>query len=241
MKAFGIVLLALLSLPVFSSPIPDFPFVTVTGESTRKVTPDQAKIQLQVLVFDKQAATAHNLLNETVDKVLNVLEQHQVATHHIVSFEIDKRTKRARNSKSYEDLEILGYEFSQRFEITLNILTYYSDITAGLNRINNVVNISSQFDVSNRDDITIELIAEAGHKAKTKAKQLAAGLGVKIDSVFAINDSGSYQSFFATFGLNTQSYEFSRAEGMAFQVQSMFIPEFIEISKSVNVVYKLED
>ena len=240
MKVLGYIFLLVLSSNVFSSPIPDFPFVTVTGESTRKVAPDNAVINLQVLTFAKESLKAHEDLNKTIQDILTILKNNGVSTKNITSYEIRKNTKRTREKNGYNNLDILGYELSQTFEVKLDNLKNYSTITSELTKTNNVESIASQFDATNREDIEIELITEAGKKAKLKANQMALGLGVKIDSVFAINASGSYQSFFATFGLNTGGGLNFNSPSMA-NVNSMFIPKYIEISKSINVVYKLED
>ena len=203
-----------------------------------------ATIQLQILVFEKRANSAQNSLDSTTAKLLQVLQNNNIPATSISSDEVNKRTKRARDKRSYEELEILGYELSRHFTIELDDLAKYPNLSTDLMKLENVVGVSSHFDVSNRQDIEVELIADAGQKAKNKAKQMASGLGVKIGSVFAMNDTGSFQSFFATFGLESQSYGYARHEKMASTragTQASFIPEFIQISKRINVVYKLDN
>lgn len=244
MKLLGSLLLFCTALTLHASPLPDFPFVTVTGESTKKVAPDSATIQLQVLVFEKRANTAQTSLDKTTAKLLQVLQKNDIAPTSISSDEVNKRTKRSRDNRSYEELEILGYELSRHFTIELDDLKKYPTLSTDLLKLDNVVGVSSQFDVTNRQDIEVELIAEAGQKARTKAQLMASGLGVKLGSVFAMNDTGSFQSFFATFGLESQSYSYARGEKLASTRagnQSSFIPEFIQISKRINVVYKLDN
>ena len=243
MKFLGLVLLLSTTFATLASPLPDFPFVTVSGESSSQVSPDVATIRLQALVFDKKAANAQEQLTETTANLVTLLEQNDIALNKISSDQVRKRAKRARNNKSYEELEILGYELSQQFTIEVDDITKYPVLSNELAKMANVVGISSQFDVSNKQDIEIELIAEAGMKARIKAKQMAAGLGVKLGDVFAINDTGSFQTFFATFGLESESYGYNTREELA-STKSMsrasFIPEYIEISKRVNVVYRLD-
>lgn len=244
MKLLGSLLLFFTALTLQASPLPDFPFVTVTGESTKKVAPDTATIQLQVLVFEKRANTAQASLDKTTAKLLQVLQKNDIAPTSISSDEVNKRTKRSRDNRSYEELEILGYELSRQFTIELDDLKKYPHLSIDLLKLDNVVGVSSQFDVTNRQDIEVELIAEAGQKARTKAQLMASGLGVKLGPVFAMNDTGSFQSFFATFGLESQSYGYARGEKLASTRagnQSSFIPEFIQISKRINVVYKLDN
>lgn len=239
MKVFITILLITLSLGSYGSNLPDFPFVTVTGESVRKVTPDKVILGFNVTTFDKEASNAKNALNETSNKVVAVLTNHEVPSKNITSFEVNKRAKRARD-KNYNDLAILGYELTQRFEVAIDNLEQYSEITNKLLDINYVENIESRFESTKRKQIEIELIKDAAEKAKFKAEQMSAGLGVELGSVFAFNDSGSFPSFFATFGLkdDSRAYAMMRSESLS---SNIFIPQFIEIRKSINVIYKLKN
>lgn len=54
MKYIWLLILSVFSVSTFASSIPDFPFVTVTGESVRKVEPDNAKLSFYVITFDKK-------------------------------------------------------------------------------------------------------------------------------------------------------------------------------------------
>lgn len=241
MRLFGLLLIFCSTFSISASPIPDFPFVTVTGESSRKVAPDMATIQLQALVFDKKATSAQLKLEKVTGNLLELLEKNGVDLSKISSEQVTKRTKRARKNNSYDDLNILGYELTRQFKIELNDLKHFASLSSGLLKMENIVGISNKFDVSNKQDIGVELIAEAGMKAKNKAKQMAAGLDVELGSVFAFNDTGSFQTFFATFGLDSEvyrNYKEARFASMA-SGQPNFIPEFIEITKRINVVYKL--
>lgn len=239
MKAFLLLLFIAFSMESYASSLPDFPFVTVTGESVRKVTPDKVKLGFYVTTFDQESSKAQETLNLTANKVVALFNKYEVPINNVTSFEINKRAKRSRD-KDYNDLAILGYEFTQQFEVVIYSLSKYSDIANELLDLNNVENIESQFDSSIREKIEIELIKEAAQKAKFKSEQMAAGLGVELGSVFAFNDSGSFSSFFATFGLkdDARSYAMQRME---MESSKLFIPQNIEIKKSINVIYKLKN
>lgn len=239
MKNILILFLAVIAWEVNASNLPDFPFVTVTGESIKKIEPDEVILGFSVITFDKSASLAKNKLDESSNQVVNLLTKHKISMEDIISYEISKNAKRSRD-KDYNDLAILGYEFTQRFEVTINHLSKYSDITNELLDINYVERIESRFDSTKREEVEIELIKNAAQKAKLKAEQMAIGLNVKLDSVFAFNDTGSFSSFFATFGI--------RSEARAYAMQSMrrnnsnvFVPQYIEIRKSINVIYKLKN
>ena len=244
MRLLGFLLLVCTTFGVVASPIPDFPFVTVTGESNRKVAPDMVTIELQALVFDKRAKMAQKKLEDTTANLIALLEANNIPLSKISSEQVNKRTKRARKNNSYDNLEILGYELTRQFKIELDSLERFPKIYNALLKMENIIGISNRFDVSNKVEIGQELIAEAAAKAKNKATQMATGLGVELGSVFAFNDTGSFQTFFATFGLqgNNTGYRYDASESMAMRSEkAAFIPEFINISKRINVVYKLNN
>ena len=72
---------------------------------------------------------------------------------------------------------------------------------------------------------------------------MAAGLDVKLGKVFAFNDSGSFDNFFASFGVEQRfrsgAFEMS-VSGSRQRSTTVFIPQTIELSKTVNVIYRIE-
>lgn len=238
MRYFITLFLMVLSLNSYSSNLPDFPFVTVTGESMKKVTPDKVTVGFYVTTFDKEAEDAQKSLNDSSNKAVSILSKYKIPLKNITSFEINKRAKRSRD-KDYNELAILGYEFTQRFEVVIDNLKQYSEITNDLLSINHVENIESHFDSAAREKIEAELIKHAAQKAKLKAEQMSEGLGVELGQVFAFNDAGSFSSFFASFGIKneTRAYAMMRSPTSS---PNIFVPQYIEVKKSINVIYKLK-
>jgi uncharacterized protein YggE len=241
MKRFFYALAFLFASQTSASTLPDFPFVTVTGESSRSVSPDEATMRFSLITFHKRAEVAKKQLDQASENTVNTLLSFDIKKEDIVSYEVNKRVKRKRG-KDYNDLDILGYEFTQSFEVTLIHLDNYSDLSHALLKAEHVQGINSQFDYSKRDNVEVELITEAARKAKQKAENMATGLGVSIGSVFAFNDSGSFNSFFASFGLSDNQQALANARFRSAPPSSqLFIPQYIEIKKSINVIYKIED
>jgi uncharacterized protein YggE len=171
---------------------------------------------------------------------LAVLKANGVSDEQVTAYELEKSEKRKRDD-NYNELEILGYDLNRRFEVRLSSLKQYPALLAQLYAAEYVHNLNSVFDTSERDAVETALISAAAAQARKKAEQMAEGLGVKIHSVFAFNDSGSFSSFFATFGV-TDSTLVNNAEMSASRTgsaQQVLVPQFIEISKTVNVIYKI--
>ncbi|MCC5854102.1 MAG: SIMPL domain-containing protein [Idiomarina sp.] len=223
-----------------ASSLPDFPFVTVTGQSEREVTPDMGVLNFSVTSFDAESEVASEQLAATTREILAALRAHEVPDSAITSYAIDKNIRRERDSQ-HRETHIIGYEFSRRFEIRLSSLERYAELVTALMNINRLGNINSRFDYSQRETVELALIAEAATQARTRANQMATGLGVQIDSVFAFNDTGSFTNFFATFGLQGGHYGVDRMQTMSSRSdQPLFIPQAMTISKTVNVIYKVK-
>ncbi len=234
--AFALLLGSFCSL---ASPLPEFPFVAVTGQSSKQVTPDSATLTFSITTFHQTAEVANAQLLKASHEVLALLKTNGVSVEHITSYELEKSEKRRRDDQ-YNELDILGYDLSRRFEVRLPTLKPYPALMTQLYASEYVHNLSTTFDTSERDNIETTLIGAAAAQAKKKAEQMAEGLGVKIHSVFAFNDSGSFNSFFATFGVSEAGSGQSAAMMRDSAVQQqVLVPQFIEISKTVNVIYKI--
>jgi len=239
LKFFASCLLALSTFWVQASVLPDFPFVAVTGQSSKQVAPDSATLSFRITTFHQSSDVANAQLAQASSKVLALLKANGVTDSQISAFELEKSEKRKRDEQ-YNELEVLGYDLNRRFDVTLADLKKYPDLMTQLYATDYVHDLSTSFDTSDRSNIETTLIAAAAAQAKQKAEQMAEGLGVKIHSVFAFNDSGSFERFFATFaagetGMVSSAMMADRSAG----AQQVFIPQSIEISKTVNVIYKI--
>ncbi len=238
-------LLVVLSFQSLASPLPDFPFITVTGKAKAEVQPDIATLSFQLIAFAPKAEAAKRQLDQSALALVKVLNQYSVSPSQITSFEIDKRAKRKRDS-SYNDLSIVGYELNQSFEIKLQSLEHYPELSQKLLQMEQLTGLRTSFDVTDRLQIEAQLVQQAGVQARQDAQQLAQGMGVQLGKVYAINSTGSYQEFFATFGLaNQQEHMAARSNEMYMtpnqSKSQLFIPQTISISKQLNVVYELNN
>ena len=231
-----------ISAASLASSLPDFPFVTVQGTASKELPPDRADLSFTIETFDEKAEAADRILADTTVAVLSVLSTLNIPDSAITAYEISKYTKRERGD-NYQDLAIQGYEMSRNFTVELDNIDNYAPLFEALMKMQNVADVDSNFSVSNADEITLSLISAAAANAKAKAQTMAAGLDVKLGKVFAFNDSGSFDNFFASFGVE-QRYRAGALEmsvsGSRQRSTTVFIPQTIELSKTVNVIYRIE-
>jgi len=219
--------------------LPDFPFVVSPGDAKQAVKPDIATININVLAFDKDSSKALESANMASKSVIDLLKKYDININQLEAGDIQKSTTRQRDS-NYKSLEILGYEVSRNITLKLIDLSYYSELMNDLVSINNVSGAQTQFDASNRKEIKLELIQQAGRDAKDNATQMAHALNSKVHSVFSISQGSNFDGLYASFSAppNPQhrTLEFRRTVADI----TMFIPESIEISQHINVVFRLK-
>lgn len=227
---------------------PNFPFILVNGEASIDVKPDRAKISFNIVEFDKDPKVATSAVSQRGGEIIKTAAEFGVSKDQITSTAVQKEVRRARDQQ-YTALEIQGYEVSQNFTLELKDTSKYSALADKLLTLKNVANLNSEFDVSNRDEIVSKLVGTACKNAKKKASDLAAGLDVKLGQPYAVTQDSDFSSLTAAFWAQGEAWE--RATGGRilqtkvvenFQDPSsnMFVPRTINITKLVNVVYKID-
>jgi uncharacterized protein YggE len=243
MKKQLAILTALLSLSFLAhaDDPPNFPFIVVNGEASIDVKPDRAKITFNIVEFDKDPKVASTAVSQRGGEIIKAAAEFGVGKDQITSTAVQKEARRARD-QNYAALEILGYEVSQNFAIELKDTSRYPALADKLLTLKNVASLNSEFDVSNRDEITSTLVKTACESAKKKAGDLAAGLDVKLGKPFAVTQDSDFSSFTAAFWVPNEArpMAFAKAEMRASDSSNMFVPKTINITKHVNVVYKID-
>lgn len=239
------ILTALLSLSFLAQADdpPDFPFILANGEAAIDVKPDRAKISFTIVEFDKDPKLATTAVSQRGGEIIKAAAEYGVAKDQITSTAIQKEVRRARD-QNYAALDIQGYEVSQNFTIELKDTSRYSALADKLLTLKNVANLNTEFDVSNRDEITSKLVETACRNAKKKANDLAAGLDVKLGQPFAVTQDSDFSSltaaFWASGGREPIATGFAKSEMRSSDSSNMFVPKSINIRKQVNVVYKID-
>ena len=232
-------LILLASAPFgYSANLPDFPFVVSIGNAEREVKPDMATINLGIISFEDKSDLSLEKVGAATEGVLKVLQSYGVNSEAIEATDIEKSTKRTRDS-DYNRLEILGYEVSRAFTIELRDLSKYSELISDIVAIDNVSSVQTTFDASNRKDIERALVTVASIDARDKAEQMAESLNTAIHSVYAISQNSDFRSFFATFGSKSDHIMADMQRSNRAHV-AMFVPKKIKIRQGINVVFKIK-
>lgn len=226
------------SLTASAQSMPDFPFITVTGEAEVEVAPDTVTVNFQVMEFNKSAELAMDTVAERGAEVLKLAKEHGLTHEQIESYAIDKQVRRNRENMN-GNMEIIGYEVTQRFSLDIDGLETYEKLMNKLMRMDNTTGLNASFDISNREEVMTSLVAKAGADARARADNLAAALDAKIKSVYAITEDAGFDNFMARFGVSAEKYgniSMAADRGRSFD---LFAPETITLSKRINVIFKI--
>lgn len=212
---------------------PDFPFVFVEGKAEMNLPPDRATVTFSVKAFEKDPELALKAVHERGLEIASMLQAAGIDEKDIEAYQLDKQAVRAK--RDYTELEILGYEVTQQFEIKISDIKKYTLIIGKLVALQNVTELDTDFDVANRKSIESDLVKEASADARARANALAAGLGAKVESTFGISEQ-HFMIFAARFGIHES---FAQSRVMMNGHQNIFIPATIKIEKTINVVFRL--
>ena len=156
----------------YSNPVPDFPFIILTERLEKRVKPDVATVSFGLTAYSSTSAESLESLRSAGKSVISLLEKYEIPLDLLESTLINKRTKRASRDDTY-NLEILGYETTQDFNLKLSELTKYPTLMNELIAIDGVTRIYAIFESTQEKKYKAEMIQELSNNARKKADTLA--------------------------------------------------------------------
>ena len=139
------------------------------------------------------------------------------------------------------ELNILGYEVTRQFTITLHGLQIYEPLAKKLLSMENVENLDTEFDRTDREKIESDLLTKAAADAKRKAQHLAKGFDAQIASVFAISEHRFSDIDEILFhGVFVQRSTGTIIDMSSKEKKLVFVPSTIKFKNRVNAIFKLK-
>ncbi|KIO36728.1 SIMPL domain-containing protein [Shewanella sp. cp20] len=231
----------IISMSVFANPVPEFPFVIVTEKMEQEVKPDLAKVRFNLLAYDKSSDNAMEQLTKLSAQMLEILKNNGIPMSNLESTQVDKSTKRARKDGAY-NLDILGYEVQQGFNLRIADLTKYPNLMNQLVRLDGVQNIDAFFETTRENEYKEKMIVDLSLKTRKKADVLAKAQSRKVKSVYGITTEENFGQAYATFSLeyNPQAYALAMAADNYGMELVMAVPEFIKVGQRITAIYELK-
>lgn len=163
--------------------------VTVKGEGTVKVVPDQVLIRSRIEHEGNDAGEVKKQNDAAVAKILSYLKSRGIEEKNFRTEYLNLNKNYNYNDKSY------SYVANQAFSIKLENLKEYEELMgglleAGLNRIDGI-----EFQSSKKEEHSSAARKKAVENAKMKAEEYAAALGQTIGKAVGISEmeTNNYQ------------------------------------------------
>jgi uncharacterized protein YggE len=222
-----------------ASELPDFPFVYASGHAEIEVPPDVATITFQLQSFDKDPNRATTIIDERSRGLIALFARYKIDKKDIVAYQLTRTA--VREKRNYTELGILGYETTRRFSVTLHALDQYNAFITDLLRFENLTNLHTAFDTSQRQAMERQLIGQASAKAREDAEALAGGFGSRILSVFAITASpAGFLRMADQFILSREVTAMKAASSAMPATGTLFVPNTIKLERTVNAIFKIK-
>jgi uncharacterized protein YggE len=180
---------ALLTTPARAQTPP--PAISVTGEATVSVAPDQAQIDGGVATDAKTAREASDANNAAMGKVLLALKGAGIDEKDFQTSRLSLQPQYATSSKAAERPSVVGYRATNRVTIRVRDVSKVAGmidvlVGAGANDIGGINFVVSQASKL-LDDAREQAIADARRKAQIYAK----AAGVTLGEPLSISEEGS--------------------------------------------------
>ena len=227
----------------YSNPVPDFPFIILTERLEKRVKPDVVKVSFGLTAFSSTSAESLESLRSAGKSVISLLEKYEIPLNLLESTQINKRTKRASRDDTY-NLEILGYETTQDFKLSLSDLTKYPTLMNELIAIDGVTKIYAIFESTQEKKYKAEMIQELSNNARKKADTLAEAQSKTVKQVYGITTEGNFGDAFSIFSLQSESGIYAAAStsdpGYYRKDLTMMAPEYIVVNQRITAIYELK-
>ncbi|MBC9795343.1 SIMPL domain-containing protein [Sinomicrobium weinanense] len=158
--------------------------ISVSGEGTVKVIPDNVTLKVRVENEGKSAGEVKKLNDVLIDKVLKFCKEMKIDSK-------DVRTEYLNLNKNY-DYQTKEYKYvaNQSLSIRLKDLSKYEALTqglldAGINRIDGVT-----FGASNIEELQSKARIKAVENARKKAEEYATALGKSVGDPIYLSETG---------------------------------------------------
>ena len=231
------------------SNLPDAPHIYVEGSAEVQIAPDVLRLSGEISSTSLDAAEAERSVYEKSAILLKACKDNGINSDQISSSTVSMSPKyEYRNRRN----ELVGYELSRTFEITLTTLEKYYPALRAIVESGAVSELDAKFSVSDSEPSIIRAQQLAIEDARSRAERLAEQAGMALGSVYSITEFNLREEERAS--LHPQRFLFegelggvleeivvtasSRESG--YYAEPLFEPSNVATTATVFIVYTLK-
>lgn len=207
--------------------------ISVNGEGTITVVPDEVLIQVYIQEEASSAQKVKENTDKVIDEVLKYLKSEKIPQKNIQT-EYVRLGKNVQNNKYGNVPNAVNFYANQSISILLTDVSKYDEITRGLLELGiNGIN-SVQFKSSEIEKYEAQARLKAIADAKSKANEYAKALEVKVGTPTLISESSNSYSNPQVF----RTMEMKQSSISSSNTQTLAVGE-MEIKAQIHVVFSI--
>ena len=207
--------------------------LTAQGTYTIKEMPDEAVVYIGIETLKMSADESKNENSIISDNVMKGLQLIGISKSDMSTLNFNIYPEYDYNDGKSE---LKGYRTRNTIKVDTKDFSVLGKIidTAVNNGATNIDSVQFDFSEDKRNSLKIEAIKKASEDARMKADALASGLNAKIVGIMSVSEQGfnylPYRAFETVSG----------ASAMKEAAATQILPQELEVSATVNVVYKIK-
>lgn len=236
----AVLVLALLAGHAAAAPIPDYPFVHVTGSAFQTVMPDIGSLDFEIVAADADPAAARATVEARLGELRDLMHKLDVAPDDVAVREVRQNIRKDEHGASGAPV------VEVRCDVHINVrnLSNWAALAGGLLGKPNLDGFAASFDRSDMDRINDELMTQAIADARRQADVMAAGFGRRVGAVMGATPD-ALKNLTTALGLERDEFRRPRDEGKAraqdVDREQLLAIHAIKLRQPVDVIFRLEN
>lgn len=242
MKKLLLLVSCLWTAAAFADGLPTSPYIYVQGFAESRVAPDTLTLTFSAQATDKDQVTAKAAVSAKSTAVFKLFKQLGIADEAVAALDLSVAENYDYNSSKRV---FTGYTVTRNFKVQLTDFALYPKLVDGLVELRLESINSAQPTYSKMTADAAKLKKAALAEARQQADEIAAGLGARVTSVFAVSPIAFGEIPEAIFGGDNGNgpialSAFSVANKRGGQAEDKYVFEKLTFSQRLHVIFLIE-
>ena len=223
-----------------ASPVPDYPFVHVTGSSFLAAVPDIASLDFEIVALDPDPAAARAVLEARMGEVRDLARQLGIEADDVAVREVRQDIRKEEKAANGAPL----YELRCDVKINVRNVANWAALAGGLLGKPNLDGFASAFDRTDMDTIHDELVTQAIQDARRRADVMAAAGGRRVGGLMGATPE-ALKNLSTAMGLERGELRrdggTDRARAQEVDREQLLALPALKLRQPVDVIFRLEN
>ena len=221
-----------------ASPVPDYPFVHVTGSAFVGVMPDIAALDFEIVAVDADPAAARAVIDTRVAELRALMGQ-------LGLDDADAHIREVRQALRKSERAGAAPQYELRCDVHINVrnVASWPALAGGLFGKPNLDGFASSFDLSTMGQVTDDLTGQAIVDARRRAEVMATGFGRRVGAVMGATPD-TLKNLSAAMGLERGDFRSERGGRTPTRTdvsrEELMLVQPLKLQQTVDVIFRLD-